>query len=51
MGGDISNIEVIDDQANESFNDSVINTPVSDHFEYWKFEDKFNEKRPRLSKD
>ncbi len=47
MGGPINNIEVIDDQVNDSLNDSVINTPISDHFEYRKFEDKFNEKRPR----
>lgn len=44
MGGPISNIEVIDEH--DELNDSVINTPVSDHFEYRKYEDKNNEKRP-----
>jgi len=44
MGGPINNIEVIDEC--DGLNDSVINTPVSDHFEYRKYEDKNNEKRP-----
>lgn len=34
MGGPISNIEILEEQNNDSLNDSVINTPVSDHFEY-----------------
>lgn len=47
MGGPISNIEIVEDDGPD-LNDSVINTPISDHFQYRKYEDMNNEKRPSL---
>ena len=51
MGGPINNIDVVDESNIDNLDDSVINIPVSDHFEYRKLEDSFNEKRPKVKKD
>lgn len=39
MGGPLNNIIVVDEDQNQNLDDSVINTPISDHFEYRKYED------------
>ena len=45
-GESIGQLEVVESAVNDDLDESIINIPVSDHFEFRKYEDHNNEKRP-----
>lgn len=45
-GESIGQLEIVETSNNDDLNESIINIPISDHFEYRKYEDHNNEKRP-----
>lgn len=47
-GESIGQLELVETVNNGDLDESIINMPVSEHFEYRKFEDHNNEKRPSV---